>query len=59
MFVIWIGAERELCVPHFLAIPLVFNIVDGLKGNFIICFSIFKLPCKDHVNIHAEHLKLA
>ena len=29
--------EKELCVPRFLAIILVFYIVDGLKGDLIIC----------------------
>ena len=32
---------------------LVFYIVDGLKGNLIICFNFLMLLCKHHVNIHA------
>ena len=46
-------AEKELCVTRSLANLLVFYIVDGLKGDLIICFNVGKLLCKDHVNIHA------
>ena len=46
-------AEKELCMPHFLANPLVFYIVDGLKGDLINCFNILVLLYRDHVNIQA------
>ena len=36
-----------------LANLLVFYIVDGLKGDLIICFKVLTLLCKDHENIHA------
>ena len=45
-------AEKDLCVPRFLANLLVFYIVDGVKGDLIFCFNIITLLCKDHVNIH-------
>ena len=53
LYTICVCAEKELCVPRFLAILLVFYIVDGLKGDLIICFNVLRLPCKDHVNTHA------
>ena len=39
-------------MPGFLANLLVFYIVDGLKGDLIICFNVLTLLCKVHVNIH-------
>ena len=48
-----VHAEKELCVPRLLAILLVFYIVKGLKRDLVICFNVLRLPCKDHVNIHA------
>ena len=54
---IWICAEKELCVPCFLANLLVFYIVDGLKGNLIICFNVLTPLCKDDVNIHAASMQ--
>ena len=38
---------------RFLANFSVFYIVDGVKGDLIICFNVFKLLRKDHVNNHA------
>ena len=46
-------SEKELCVLRFLANLLVFYIVDGPKGDLIICCNVLTLICKDHVNIHA------
>ena len=40
-------------MPHFLANLLVFDIVDGLTGDLIICLNVLTLLCKDHVNIRA------
>ena len=53
LYTIAVCAEKELFVPRFLANLLVFNIVDGLKGDLIICFNALMLLCKDHVNTHA------
>ena len=49
----WICDEKELCVSGFVAILLVFYIVDSLKGDLIICFNVLTLLCKDHVDINA------
>ena len=38
---------------RFSANLIVFYIVDGLKGDLIICFNALILLCGDHVNIHA------
>ena len=38
---------------RFLANRSVFYVVDGLKGDLIICFNVLTLLCKDHVNTHA------
>ena len=42
-------------MPRFLANLLVFYIVDGVKGDLIICFNVLTLIRKDHVNIHAAY----
>ena len=53
LYIIRVCAEKELCVPRFLAILLVFYIVGGLEGDLIICLNVLTLPFGDHVNIHA------
>ena len=40
-------------MSRFFANLLAFYIIGGLKGDFIICFNVLTLFCKDHVNIHA------
>ena len=45
--------RKELCMTHFSANLSVFYTVDGLKRDLIIRFNVFKLLCKDHVNINA------
>ena len=42
-------------MSRFFAILIVLYIVDGLKGDLIICFNVLTLPCKDHVNIHVSY----
>ena len=53
LYTIWVCAEKELCVPRFSANLLVCYIVDGLKGDLIICLNVLTLLCKDQVNTHA------
>ena len=45
-------AEKELCVSRFLANLLVFYIVDGFKGDLIICFNVLTLLCKIHAALN-------
>ena len=41
-----VRAEKELCVPSFLANLSVFYVVDGLKWDLIICFNALMLLVK-------------